>query len=61
MEGLSRPGQWLLEQQLPRYETLEKAQQEYLTFLEEELLEDHAIDDAVPLAQLPSEKVHALQ
>ncbi|XP_051212289.2 uncharacterized protein [Lolium perenne] len=38
-----------------------KTQQEYPTFLEEELLEDQAIDDAVPLAQLPPEKVHALQ
>ncbi|KAK1692799.1 hypothetical protein QYE76_009496 [Lolium multiflorum] len=43
------------------YATLEEAQQEYLTFLEEELLEDQAIDDAVPLAQLPPEEVHALQ
>jgi viroplasmin and RNaseH domain-containing protein len=43
------------------YETLEESQQEYLTFLEEELLEDHAIDEAVPLAQLSSEEVHALQ
>ncbi|KAK1653956.1 hypothetical protein QYE76_071761 [Lolium multiflorum] len=43
------------------YETLEEAQQEYLTFLEEENLEDQAIDEAVPLAQLPSEEVHALQ
>ncbi|KAK1610773.1 hypothetical protein QYE76_034446 [Lolium multiflorum] len=42
------------------YETLEEAQQEYLTFLEEELLEDQAIDEAVPLAQLPPEEVHAL-
>ncbi|KAK1642998.1 hypothetical protein QYE76_060803 [Lolium multiflorum] len=43
------------------YETLEEAQQEYLTFLEEEFLEDQAIDEAVPLAQLPPEEVHALQ
>ncbi|KAK1603106.1 hypothetical protein QYE76_037236 [Lolium multiflorum] len=43
------------------YETLEKAQQEYLTFLEEELLEDQAIDEAVPLAQLAPEEVYALQ
>ncbi|KAK1629383.1 hypothetical protein QYE76_003698 [Lolium multiflorum] len=42
------------------YETLEEAQQEYLTFLEEELLEDQAIDEAVPLAQLPPQEVHAL-
>ncbi|KAK1681910.1 hypothetical protein QYE76_042758 [Lolium multiflorum] len=38
------------------YATLEEAQQEYLTFLKEELLEDQAIDDAVPLAQLPPEE-----
>ncbi|KAK1683456.1 hypothetical protein QYE76_044304 [Lolium multiflorum] len=43
------------------YETLEDAQQEYLTFLEEEFLQDQAIDEAVPLAQLPPEEVHALQ
>ncbi|KAK1677221.1 hypothetical protein QYE76_038069 [Lolium multiflorum] len=43
------------------YATLEEAQQDYLTFLEEELLEDQAIDDAVPLAQPPPEEVHALQ
>ncbi|KAK1695255.1 hypothetical protein QYE76_011952 [Lolium multiflorum] len=43
------------------YATLEEAQQEYLTFLKEELLEDQAIDDVVPLAQLPPEEVHALQ
>ncbi|KAK1687158.1 hypothetical protein QYE76_048006 [Lolium multiflorum] len=43
------------------YAALEEAQQEYLTFLEEELQEDHAIDEAVPLAQLPPEEVHALQ
>ncbi|KAK1605751.1 hypothetical protein QYE76_029424 [Lolium multiflorum] len=43
------------------YATLEEAQQEYLTFLEEELLEDQTIDDAVPLAQLLAEEVHALQ
>jgi hypothetical protein len=43
------------------YETLEEAQQEYLTFLEEEFLEDRAIDEAVSLAQLPPEEVHALQ
>jgi hypothetical protein len=43
------------------YATLEEAQQEYLSFLEEELQEDHAIDEAVPLAQLPPEEVHALQ
>ncbi|KAK1614177.1 hypothetical protein QYE76_019694 [Lolium multiflorum] len=43
------------------YATLEEAQQEYLNFLEEELLEDQAIDEAVPLAQLPPEEVHALQ
>ena len=43
------------------YATLEEAQQEYLGYLEEELLEDQAIDDAVPLAQLPPEEVHALQ
>lgn len=43
------------------YETLEEAQQEYLTFLEEEFLEDQAIDEAVPLTQLPPEEVHALQ
>ncbi|KAK1662710.1 hypothetical protein QYE76_050869 [Lolium multiflorum] len=42
------------------YATLEEAQQEYLTFLEEELLEDQAIND-VPLVQLPPEEVHALQ
>jgi hypothetical protein len=40
---------------------LEEAQQEYLTFLEEELLEDQANDETVPLAQLPPEEVHALQ
>ncbi|KAK1682444.1 hypothetical protein QYE76_043292 [Lolium multiflorum] len=43
------------------YATLEEAQQKYLSFLEEELQEDHAIDEAVPLAQLPPEEVHALQ
>ena len=43
------------------YETLKEAQQEYLTFLEEELLEDQAIDQPVLLAQLPPEAVHALQ
>ena len=43
------------------YKTLEEAQQEYLTFLEEEFLEDQAIDEAVPLAKLPPEEVHALQ
>ncbi|XP_047051558.1 uncharacterized protein LOC124656955 [Lolium rigidum] len=37
------------------------AQQEYLTYLQEDLLEDQAIDDAVPLAYLPPEEVHALQ
>jgi hypothetical protein len=41
------------------YEILEEAQQEYLTFLEEEFLENQVIDEA--LAQLPSEEVHALQ
>jgi hypothetical protein len=43
------------------YATLEEAHQEYLSFLEEELQEDHTIDEAVPLAQLPPEEVHALQ
>ncbi|KAK1679269.1 hypothetical protein QYE76_040117 [Lolium multiflorum] len=43
------------------YATLEEAHQEYLSFLEEELQEDHAIDKEVPLAQLPPEEVHALQ
>ncbi|KAK1608624.1 hypothetical protein QYE76_032297 [Lolium multiflorum] len=43
------------------YATLEEAQQEYLTYLQEELLEDQAIHDAVPLAQLPPEEVQALQ
>jgi viroplasmin and RNaseH domain-containing protein len=43
------------------YATLEEAQQEYISFLEEELQEDHAIDEALPLAQLPPEEVHALQ
>ncbi|KAK1643459.1 hypothetical protein QYE76_061264 [Lolium multiflorum] len=43
------------------YETLEEAHQEYLTFLEEEFLEDQAIDEAVPLVQLPPKEVHALQ
>ncbi|KAK1649161.1 hypothetical protein QYE76_066966 [Lolium multiflorum] len=43
------------------YKTLEEAQQEYLTFLEEEFLKDQAIDEAVPLAKLPPEEVHALQ
>ncbi|KAK1618836.1 hypothetical protein QYE76_024353 [Lolium multiflorum] len=43
------------------YETLEEPHQKYLTFLEEELLEDQAIDEAMPLAQLPLEVVHALQ
>ncbi|KAK1646663.1 hypothetical protein QYE76_064468 [Lolium multiflorum] len=37
------------------YEILEEAQQEYLTFPEEEFLEDQAIDEAVTLAQLPPE------
>ncbi|KAK1613134.1 hypothetical protein QYE76_036807 [Lolium multiflorum] len=43
------------------YETLEEAQQEYLTFLEDEFMVDQAIDQPVPLAHLPSEEVHALQ
>ncbi|KAK1696000.1 hypothetical protein QYE76_012697 [Lolium multiflorum] len=43
------------------YKTLEEAQQEYLTFLKEDFLEDQAIDEAVPLAQLPPEEGHALQ
>ena len=43
------------------YETLEEAQQEYLTFLEDEFMADQAIDQPVPLAHLPSEEVHALQ
>ncbi|KAK1683457.1 hypothetical protein QYE76_044305 [Lolium multiflorum] len=42
------------------YVTLEDAQQEYLTF-EEEFLQDHAIDEAVPIAQPLLEEVHALQ
>jgi hypothetical protein len=40
---------------------LEEAYQEYLTFLKEEFLENQAFDEAVPLAQLPPEEVHALQ
>ncbi|KAK1682030.1 hypothetical protein QYE76_042878 [Lolium multiflorum] len=35
--------------------------QEYLTYMQEELQEDQAIHDAVPLAQLPPEEVQALQ
>jgi hypothetical protein len=43
------------------YETLEEAHQEYLTFVEDEFLAHQAIDEPVPLAQLPLEEVHALQ
>jgi hypothetical protein len=44
-----------------RYETLEEAQQEYLTFLEDEFRADQAIDELVLLAHLPPEEAHALQ
>jgi hypothetical protein len=40
---------------------LEEAEQEYLTFVEDEFLEDQAIDEPVPLAQLPPKEVHDLQ
>ena len=40
---------------------MEEAQQEYLTFLEDEYLADQAIDEPVSLAQLTLEEVHALQ
>jgi hypothetical protein len=43
------------------YETLQVAQQEYLTFLEDEFMADQVIDELVSLAHLPPEEVHALQ
>ena len=40
------------------YETLEKAHQEYESFLDDEAMAVQAIDQSVPLAQLPPEAVH---
>jgi hypothetical protein len=49
---------WILQQQLTRICNIGGGT---ISFLEEELQEDHAIDEAVSLAQLPPEEVHALQ
>ena len=61
MEDLLRPSQRLLEQNYRGYETLEKTQQEYQNFLDDESMAIEAINQPVPLEQLPLEAVPALQ
>jgi hypothetical protein len=43
------------------YETLQEAQQQYRMFLDDKSMKIEAIDQPVPLAQLPPEVVPALQ